>query len=98
MSTVRRMFRPGSGGPSKGISIVDTPSTRAPIRSPRNFQTQEVESDPEENAYPFILVNESTDTPTGTLPGVDETGRIPPYEPDDPNVMQRLFGIVMPDE
>src|SRR6266516_3828943 len=101
MSIIRRIFRPGSGGATKGISIVDTQTTRAPVRNPRNFQTQEVESDPESSFYPYILSNEVSpldDPPRGSLPGVDEAGRIPAYEPDDPNVLRRLFGIFMPDE
>lgn len=102
MSVFRRMFRPGSGGPAKGISIVDTQQGRA--NTPRSgvVRIQREESDPESSFYPMILTNEVTvlgeQIPKGLLPGVDKEGNIPSYEPDDPSVVKRLFGIVMPDE
>lgn len=102
MSVFRRLFRPGSGGPQKGISIVDTQSGRAPIRNPVGQRVREEEENPEGTFYPYILTNEITafgpEIRRGTLPGVDEQGNIPSYEPDDPNVMRRLFGVEMADE
>lgn len=102
MSIFRRIFRPGSGGPAKGISIVDTPQSRA--HTPRSGITrmQREESDPESSFYPMIITNEISvlgeQIPKGLLPGVDKEGNIPSYEPDDPQVVKRLFGIDMPDE
>lgn len=101
MSIIRRIFRPGSGGPSKGVSIVDNQGGRAVIRTPFAIRTQPQESDPESTFYPMILVNEVSavnEIPRGILPGVDEQGRIPRYEPDDPAILRRLFGIELSDE
>lgn len=102
MSVFRRIFRPGSGGPTKGVSIVDTQQGRA--HTPRSgiVRMQREESDPESSFYPMILTNEMSvlgeQIPKGELPGVDKEGNIPRYEPDDPQVVKRLFGITMPDE
>lgn len=102
MSIIRRIFRPGSGGPTKGISIVDNQSGRAVIRSPFSITRGEVESDPESSFYPMILTNEiaveGEQIPKGLLSGVDKEGNIPPYEADDPTILRRLFGIEMADE
>lgn len=102
MSIFRKLFRPGSGGPTKGISIVDTLSGRAHVRNPIGNRIREEEIDPDGSFYPYILTNEISASgplaPNGTLQGVDKEGNIPRYEPDDPIVLNRLFGIVMPDE
>lgn len=102
MSVFKKLFRPGSGGAQKGISIVDTQHGRAAIRNPITDRVREQESDPESTFYPLILTNELTafgsEIPRGTLPGVDKEGNIPRYEPDDPQVLRRIFGVEMADE
>jgi len=101
-SIFKKIFRPGSGGPSKGISIIDTKEGRARIRNPVGPRVRDEDVETEGKFYPYILTNESLTgealAPTGRLPGVDKDGNIPRYEPDDPAVLERIFGIVMPDE
>jgi hypothetical protein len=102
MSVFKKLFRPGSGGPRKGISIVDTQDGRARIRNPIGPRTIDDDIEIEGQFYPMILSDEidigGVPTPTGRLSGVDKEGNIPRYEADDPVVLQRLFGIIMPDE
>lgn len=102
MSIFRKIFRPGSGGPSKGISIVDTKEGRAHVRNPMVGREIDTDVESEGKFYPAILSSElavqADFMPTGRLPGVDKEGNIPRYEPDDSSVVERLFGIIMPDE
>jgi len=102
MSIFKKLFRPGSGGPTKGISIVDTKEGRAHIRNPMVGRVRDDDVETEGKFYPAIITNEmqvqAEIVPTGQLPGVDKEGNIPRYEADDPAVVERLFGIIMPDE
>lgn len=95
-----KRLRPGSGGKQKGISIVDSVGGRAPDVMRRPRPRSEDEPDPTETHYPVVLANQTPTPimPRGILEGVDpETGKIPPYERDDPKVVKRLFNIDIDD-
>lgn len=101
--TVRKL-RPGSGEKTKAISIVDGSTGRSPDFSPGFTKTPFTDEDfeDEKSGQPLALSNELpvaatySPTPTGIIPGVDPNDpdrRIPFHQPDDPAVLQRLFGL-----
>jgi len=92
-----KKIRPGSNGPAEAISIVDG-AERAPIFRPKSPQVEDDEFDDARSGMPMARsLNFLADIiPSGRLPGVDpddKEGKIPPYEPDDVVVVNRLFGL-----
>ena len=99
-----KRLRPGSGGPTQAISIVDGPTSRSGDFSTgfkRATQTDE-DFDDIKSGQPLALSNELSvasnilPAPVGLLAGVDPNDpdkRIPFHQPDDPQVLYRLFGL-----
>lgn len=96
---IARKIRPGSGGPAKAISIVDGATGRAPSISPIRRGDAEEDFDDVKSGAPMALSShfgvgpEIASLPVGPLPGIDKEGNIPPYAPDNADVLYRLFGI-----
>jgi hypothetical protein len=103
---IAKKIRPGSGGPAQAISIIDGATGRAP--SIRPFQHTDIDDDGDfddtRSGMPMALsshygvASDVLPQPTGTLPGVDEQGNIPSYAPDDVAVLNRMFGLRLPND